>query len=306
MILPPRRLTPQAGPATWQGAVLSPADWMLPVGGEEATDLATAVATPGAAPSARLVALLTEVTRRLEAGRGFVLLRGLPLGRFDAPGAAEALLCRLGGWLGTVLPQDATGRLIAAQDGEEAGFPGAALRFRADPADVVLLFCLRQVTTGGSVTLLSAPAIHNTLLKTDPTALTTLHQGLPQRGSAGTEPGIVPIFASVDGAFVSRCDHDAIVEGAMTGEQRAALMALERAATTEGLALTIPLHPGDLLFRNPLLVWKRIGGTAQAAGERALLRLWLATPGAPALPDSLRRVMQAQRSAGAPAAAVGG
>lgn len=303
MILPPLRLTPQAGPATWRGADLTPSDWMLPVGGEEATDLAAAIAQSGAAPSPRIVALLDQVTRRLDAGRGFVLLRGLPLGRFDAPGAAEALLGAIGGWLGTPLPQDAAGRLVASQAEETVTPFGAPMRFQADPADAVVLFCLRQVTAGGSVTLLSAPAIHNALLKADRAALLTLHKGLPHRAtapeaSAGGEvvvanPVIAPVFSTVDGTFVSRCDHGAILEQAMTDAHRAALTALEAAATASGLALTLSLSPGDLLFRNPALVWKRAGtatppGGERAAGERVLLRLWLATPGSRTVPACYR------------------
>jgi hypothetical protein len=303
MILPSLRLTPQAGPATWQGTALTPADWMLPVGAEEAADLESAIAAPGAAPSGRLGALLGQVSDRLENGRGFVLLRGLPLGRFDAPGGAEALLRTLGAWLGTALPQDAAGTLVSAQDGERVFPLGAAMRFHADPADAVVLFCLRQVTEGGSVTLLSAPALHNVLLKANREALAVLHQGLPQHGPEGGQPALVPVFARAEGAFVGRCDHAAIAESALTGEHRAALTALENAATTQGLALTIPLHPGDLLFRNPMLVWKRAGAPVAVDGQRALLRLWLATPGARALPEGFRAALAAHRPA---AAMVGG
>jgi len=32
--IPPRRIAPQTGPHLWSGAALSPADWMLPLGGE--------------------------------------------------------------------------------------------------------------------------------------------------------------------------------------------------------------------------------------------------------------------------------
>lgn len=99
---------------------------------------------------------------------------------------------------------------------------------------------------------------------------------------------LAPIFSTAEGAFVSRCDHGAIAEAAMTDGHRAALTALEKAAAAPDLALTMSLNPGDLLFRNPLLVWKRAGVAAAVEGERALLRLWLATPGTRALPGSYR------------------
>lgn len=294
MIPSPLRLVPQAGPAAWNGADLTPADWMLPVGAEEAAELEAALAAPNGAALPRLGPLLARVAERLETGRGFVLLRGLPLGRFAAPGAAEAMLRLIGGQIGTVLPQDAAGSLVVGQSGASGPVLGAPMRFKADPADAVVLLCLRQEPTGGSVTLLPAASLHNALLKTDRAALETLHRGLPQRGPSGEGKEPVPVFCTANGAFIGRCDHDAIVEGALTGEQRAALTALERAAATPGLALTIPLHPGDLLFRNPLLVWKRAGpedapGTVEEA-RRTLLRLWVCTPHARALPESFRPV----------------
>ena len=45
---PPRpRLIPQAGPAAWRAADLRTADWMIPVGAEDATELEAALASLG-------------------------------------------------------------------------------------------------------------------------------------------------------------------------------------------------------------------------------------------------------------------
>ena len=304
MILPPLRLVPQAGPAAWSGADLAPSDWMLPIGGEEAAEIEAVLAAPDGAALPRLGPLLAQVSERLENGRGFVLLRGLPLGRFDTPGGPEAVLRVIGTRLGTALPQDGAGSLVVGQTGEAGPALGAPMRFMADPADAVVLLCLRQVPTGGSVTLIPAASLHNALLRTDRAALATLHRGLPQILPGGGEPVPVPVpvFSTAGGIFVSRCDHATIAEAALDAEQRAALAALEAAASAPGLALTIPLHPGDLLFRNPLLVWKRAGpedAMDTPEGERrSLLRLWLSTPGARALPESYRPVF-GEISAGA-------
>lgn len=296
MILPPLRLVPQAGPAAWSGADLTPADWMLPIGAEEAAELEAGLDAPAAARLPRLGPLLGQVAERLETGRGFVLLRGLPLGRFDTPARLEAMLRLIGARLGTALPQDGAGSLVLGQTGGAGPPLGAPMRFKADPADAVVLLCLRQEPTGGSVTLLSAPALHNALLKQDRAALATLHRGLPQITPEGGAPVPVPVFSTEGGVFVSRCDHDAIAEAALGEAERAALAALEGVAAAPGLALNVPLHPGDLLFRNPLLVWKRAGAEDAAdvpeAGKRALLRLWLSTPGARTLPESYRAVFR--------------
>jgi hypothetical protein len=268
---------------------------MLPVGAEIAADLAAALAEDGAGLP-RLTPLLHQVAERLEHGRGFVLLRGLNLDRLPDAGAALLLLCQQ---LGTALPQDATGSLV----GRLAG-PGAAAeaptRFHADPADAVALLCLQQPREGGTVTLVSAPALHNALMKLDRAALATLHQPLPHLGAE--EPLSLPVFSTASGAFVGRYDRDAMLEPALDAAQQAALAALDAAAAAPGQALSIALHAGDLLFHNPHLVWKQVTAGEVAASdeaERQLLRLWLAMPGSRALPESFRPVF-GETAAGAP------
>jgi hypothetical protein len=301
---PPPRLVPQAGPAVWSGDSLSPADWMLPIGAEEAACLETLAAAPDDAGRARrevpprLVPVLQAVAERLENGRGFVLLRGLPLDRLGA-GGPEAALLALAARLGTALPQDEGGSLLRFFAGPGTPEPGPP-RFQADPADAVGLLCLRQAREGGSIALFSAAALHNALLKADRAALATLYEGLPQRvGQAA--PMTLPVFSMASGAFIGRCDHDVIAGEALTEPQRAALAALVAAATAPGMALRIPLHPGDLLFRNPQLVWKQASRAEEPATEetRHLLRLWLAMPNSRALPESFRALF-GETAAGAP------
>ncbi len=287
---PPPRLVPQAGPSVWAGADLTPADWMLPIGAEAAAALGT-IASAGTEP--RLDALTQAVAERLEAGRGLVLLRGLPIERIGEDGA-ETVLLALGARLGTALPQDAAGRPIQAVPAPVRPAPGAPVRFTADPADAVALLSLGQPPEGGAAaTLLSAPALHNALLRQDRAALATLHAGLPVLPPAGGPPVMLPVFSTATGAFVGRCDHAAIAAPALDAAGSHALAALEGAAGAAGQALEVPLHPGDLLLWNPHLVWMRAGTeTAPAAGRR-MLRLWLTRPDARALPEGYHTVFGA-------------
>ena len=296
---PPPRLVPQAGPAAWTGATLTPADWMVPVGAEVAAELAAAGPEPEAARLPLLAALLRGVAERLEHGRGFCLLRGLNLDKLEAP---EAALLTLGRLLGTPLPQDGAGTLVVRLDG-----PGSAedapARFHADPADATGLLCLQQPREGGSVTLVSAPSLHNTLLKSDRPSLALLHQPWPHGTAAA--PSLLPVLSTASGAFVGRYDREAMIEPLLDEAQHAALAALDAAAAMPGQALSIPLHTGDLLFHNPHLVWKRVSaGTVAMAGAEAdqaarlLLRLWLATPGSRDLPESFRQLFR-ETAAGA-------
>jgi hypothetical protein len=295
---PPRRLVPQAGPSAWTGAALTPADWMLPVGVDATAALAAALAAldgrPPAGPADAalpgLAPVLREVAERLEHGRGFVLLRGLDLERLPGP-AAEGALLLLGAHLGISLPQDAAGGCIgrlAGPGAEAATLP----RFHADPADAVALLCLRQRREGGAVTLVSAPALHNALLKSDRAALAVLHAGLPQRTGEGATAQI-PVFSTASGSFVGRYDREALEETGLEPAHDQALAALDAAAAAPGQALSLALHAGDVLFLNPHLVWKQV--IAEAAPEspgaaRELLRLWLAMPGSRALPESFGAV----------------
>lgn len=304
---PPLRLVPQAGPSVWTGAALTPPDWMVPIGAEAVAELEAALATlggrtptgPADAALPVLGPVLRMVAERLEHGRGFVLLRGLDLTRLAGP-AAEAALMVLGAHLGTTLAQDVEGSLVARLAGPGAG-TGEGVRFHADPADAVVLLCLRQPREGGQVTLVSAPALHNVLLKADRAALAVLHGGLPHDASGG-EPLLLPVFSTASGSFVGRYHRTAMLEGALEDAQRAALAALDAAAAAPGQALSLALHAGDLLFLNPHLVWKQVAaGEMPAADEasRELLRLWLATPGSRALPESFGAVF-GTTAAGAP------
>ncbi|MFZ4407656.1 MAG: TauD/TfdA family dioxygenase [Paracraurococcus sp.] len=304
---PPPRLVPQAGLSVWHGAGLSPADWMVPIGAEAVTELEAALVAlagraptgPGDAPLPRLAPVLRGVAERLEHGRGFALLRGLDLQRLSGP-ATEAALLVLGAHLGTALAQDAAGALIARLAGPGSTMTAPA-RFHADPADAVALLCVQQPREGGRVTLVSAPALHNALLKSDRAALAALHGGLPNRHDGG-EPLLLPVFSTSSGSFVGRYDREALQADALEPAQRAALAALDAAAAAPGQALSLALHAGDILFLNPHLVWKQmVAGEAPGADEaaRELLRLWLATPGSRALPESFGAVFGAT-AAGAP------
>ncbi len=256
MTQPPPRLIPQAGPAAWAGSALSPADWMIPAGAEVAAELAE----PDAAQRSQLTALLRQVAERLDEGRGFCLLRGLKLDRLPAP--EEALL--------------ALGRLLGRPFPQGVGTPAASPHFRADPADAALLLCLGSLPEG-ALSLVSAAALHNALLKADRAALAVLHRDFPYGEAA------LPVFSTTEGAFLSHHDREAMTEARLEPAQQAALAALEAAAAAPGQALALPLHAGDLLLLNPRLVWTRI-----AAPAPELRRLWIERPGPRSLPEPFR------------------
>jgi hypothetical protein len=232
---PPRRIAPQTGAHLWTGPALSPADWMVPLGSDAEAEILAALHAPGAALP-RLDPLLSRIADRLAHGQGFALLRGLPL-----PEEPASLLGLLGSRIGRPLSLP------------EPGGP-----FYTEPCDALLLLCRQSV----EVTLVSAAALHNELLRSDRAALDVLYRPLPHGPQAeGGSDLALPVFAVSSGVFAARFDRAALDPAAAGG----ALSVLEAAAASPELVLKLPLRPGDLLCVNPFLVWAR-----RAAGLASL------------------------------------
>jgi hypothetical protein len=172
----PRRLVPLVGPILWSAGEISPNESMIPLGAEHALALEAARREAAAglppAPSPRLDALVEALRGRLDHGRGFALLRGLPAST-DPGLPLEVLAGRLG----------------------EAVPPGPTTGSRhVEACDALLL----RVTEPVTARLRSAAAIHNTLLRTDRAGLAALYEA---RG----EPA-VPVFSNEGGVFAARWD----------------------------------------------------------------------------------------------------
>ncbi|MFH5926178.1 hypothetical protein [Roseomonas xinghualingensis] len=175
----PRRLVPLAGPILWSPAELPLNEQMIPLGAEHAAEMGAADAAirlgapEGATP--KLDALTDELRGRLDHGRGFALLRGMPLGE-DPAAPLRGLATRLG----TPVP----------------AAPTTGSR-HVEACDILLL----RATHPATAHLRSAASIHNALLRTDRAALAALYEG---RG----EPPM-PIF-SHEGVFAARWDDEAL------------------------------------------------------------------------------------------------
>jgi hypothetical protein len=325
------RLVPQAGPAAWRAADLRPADWMIPLGAEDAAEIEAALAalggrapvSAGEAPLARLGPVLRQAAARLDTGRGFVLLRGLPIERIG-DGQTENLLLVLGAHLGRPIPQGPGGEAVQRLSSPAAG--AARWRFHADAADVVALLVLRQPPEVDPAMLVAAAAVHNEMMKRHRAALELLYAPMPhvRPRAAGEAPAVVdlPVFSTASGAFVGRYARDAIEAAQrlpetprLTAAQMEALDLLDAICAEPGLALRMEVRPGDVLLFNPLQVWKRRaerqagegrveGAGAEDAGRQAL-KLMLVTPTSRALPQGLATVGEGP-AAGAGGGMVGG
>lgn len=318
--MPPARprLLPQAGPAAWRAAELRPADWMIPLGAEDAAEIEAVIAALGGraplsateAPLPRLGPLLRQAAARLDSGRGFALLRGLHLVEREA----EALLMVLGVHLGRALPQGEGGAAVARLASPVGDI--ARWRFRAEAADIVAVLTLRQPPEADPVMLVAAAAVHNEMLQRDRQALAVLHAPLPhllRPLGPDAQPQLVelPVFSTASGAFIGRYARDAIEAAQrlattprLTAAQLQALDLLDAVCLEPGLALRLDVRPGDVLLFNPLQVWKRRAeGPAPAGAVWQALQLLLITPTSRALPGGMAALDQGP---GTPGGMVGG
>lgn len=291
-IRPRPRPVPQTGPAVWLAGELTAADWMIPVGTEEAAELEAALtAARGAAPVpplARLAPILTNVAGRLDTGRGFCLLRGLPFDRHGSA-AAEAALLALGTHLGK--PLNGQGAEVARLTGppEEAAVPTGTPRFHTEACDAIALLCLANGPEAPPHMIVSAGAVHNEVMRRDRSALAELYEPVPFIEDG--EPVERAVFTVTGGAFAARYTRHA-VEAAATSAQpgapplaeglRPAFDLLDVVCAEPALVLKLEPRPGDLLLFNPHLVWKRrtlvetAADAADAPQEFRRLRLAMA------------------------------
>ena len=182
-----RPIAPLTGPDAWRGADLAVASrfWLQRFTLDELAALDDAADrllaagwphAPFARASAPAVAELCAAIRdELLFGRGFVVLRGLPVDGDLARIAAR--LWALGQHLGAPVSQNARGHLLGhvCDLGYDAADPATRLYqtnqrqgFHTDSADVVALLCLRTAQRGGRSSLASAAAAFNAVLARAP------------------------------------------------------------------------------------------------------------------------------------------
>ena len=310
------------GPAAWLGSEMAgrPSRWLYRLQPQEITDLEQAAAkflatgrdmatmTAEDFPLILFDAHLAYVRRDLMQGPGIMLLRGLPVQRYDRQTAA-AIFCGIGVHLGRPRPQNAQGHLLghvrdtgARPDDPEVRIYQTAARqsFHTDSADAVGLLCLQAAKSGGRSLVVSAETIYNQMRFMRPGLLERLFDPIATDRRGEVPPGAapfveIPVFSWHDGRLTVFYQRQYIESaqrhaGAMrlTDDHIAALDLFDLLANDPKLHLEMELIPGDMQFvynhamlhdRTAFLDWP------EPARRRHLLRLWLALPGDRALPE---------------------
>lgn len=260
------------------------------------------VSLPTLAP--RLQRLLDEVLN----GRGFVLIKSLPLARWTKRQAAIAFLA-LGAHLGRPRMQNADGHLLGhVKDlGRSSIDPHTRIyqtrerqTHHTDSCDVVALLCLHAAKSGGLSSLVSSTTIFNEIRRQRPDLLKVLLDPIEtdRRGEVpeGSKPYFtIPVFNHHDG-LVSAIYQRQYIESArrfpgvapLNAIQIEALDLLDQLANDPRLNLMMEFQPGDIqLVHNHTILHDRTAfeDFPEPERKRHLLRLWLAPPGARRLPE---------------------
>lgn len=313
---------PQASQSfAWTAASFaSPADYSLVLDEADRAELAAAVrSAPGVAAATdltrahfalpRLSARLAQAYDEVRAGRGFVVLRGLPLDELGFDGFVAATW-GLGLHFGDALSQNAGGDRIghvvdaSADDATPRMYrSNLELRPHNDITAMASLACWHKSMSGGASAIVSAVTVHDALARNAPQHLEALYRGFHHHRigeeAPGAEPATpyrVPVFA-VEGAGELSCRY--LRSNMVAGHKQlgvpfseaeiAAMNAFDKVAAAPENRLAFFLERGDMIVMNNYTVMHARTSFAnfpEPERKRHLVRLWLDRPGFRAVPAS--------------------
>lgn len=310
-------------PSVWRGPEMARRDdWIVHLDADDVRELEDALASAKrrglrvpalgredfAIP--RVARKLEGVREALENGRGFALVRGLPVQRY-AKADAAMLYWGIGAQLGPGFAQNAQGDMLGhvrdlgadwKTDMRARGYQTRLhLPFHNDSTDVVALLCLQQARRGGASRIVSSTAIHNEFVVRRPDLWQVMSEPfcVDRRGEEG--PGqkpwyVTPCFNRFEGRLFVRYNRT-FIESAqrfpdvprLTPLQREALELMDALCDDPALHLDMRFEPGDMQFLCNYTVLHSRGeyeDWPEPERKRHLLRLWLRTPGFGRLPPA--------------------
>lgn len=319
------RLTPVDSPAAWYGRDLQNSNtWMEQLGPSEVDELLDAVADV----ERRGISLLEmrredfvlptlaqriqHLAAELDRGRGFWLLRGLPVEQMTHHDAAVAYW-GIGLHMGVPVSQNSRGHLLGhvTDEGVDIRDPGSRgyqtrvrLPYHTDSSDTVGLLCLQPSKSGGLSSLVSSTTVFNETLARRPDLANLWFQNWYYDRRNEERPGEAPFFATplavwhegllsiryVRSFLDTALRHDAVPR--RTDDEAAFLDLVDAITVEDGIALQMDFRPGDIQFVcNYSMLHSRTSyeDWPEPERKRHLLRLWISLDEGRPLPERFGR-----------------
>lgn len=305
---------PITGPKAWRGdALAKDTSWIVRLTDAEIADIDGALAVAKGTgltveeiqrehfPLSAMRRTLESAVTEMYDGRGFVVLRGLPVARYSDDDVG-LIFWGFGRYMGAPLYQNPQGEILGHvfDHGRTYGNidvrgyeTNAYLPYHTDAGDMVGLLCLRRGLEGGLSSIVSSTTVHNEIAANHPEYLGLLYNGFHyiRREAALTERGVsdrpIPVFGHRDGVVSCRYIRNQINAGAVKREvplttfEKAALDYLDEQTRRPDLRLDMDLERGDIQFiNNYTILHSRTGFVdgPEPHQKRHMLRLWLKFP----------------------------
>jgi hypothetical protein len=242
-------------------------------------------------------------------GRGFIVIRGIPVERYSMEEAAAAFL-GIGAYFGKPVSQNGKGHILGhVKDlGRRIEDPTARIyqtthkqTFHTDSVDIVALLCLKIAKTGGLSRIVSSMFLYNEMFRRRPDLAAALFEPFCFDRRGEVPPGKkgyyeTPIFHWHADRLSVFYGNRYYIESAqrfpdaprLTGKQIEALDLFDALANDPSNYLDIEFKPGDIqLIHNHVILHDRTDyeDWPEPERKRHLLRLWLCPPNGRPLPQ---------------------
>ena len=248
----------------------------------------------------RLKIKLKKILNDLISGRGFVLLKGLPIKDLSMEDVARAYW-GIGQYIGSARSQNANGDLLghvidlskSVDDPNVRIYQTSARQnFHCDSTDIVGLLCLQKAMSGGASSILSSVTLFNEILKNKPEYLEELSSPfyIDRRGETpkGKKPWYkLPVFCWYDNQLTTHFTRPYIESAQrfndvpkLTNKQIGALNFFQELCERKDIQLNMDFEPGDIQLLNNYQILhdrKEFKDWPSGKDKRHLLRLWLCT-----------------------------
>jgi Taurine catabolism dioxygenase TauD, TfdA family len=239
---------------------------------------------------------LSQAYEEVKSGRGFVVVRGLPLdGSLDDFIAA---VCEVGRHFGHPLSQNAQGELVThvVDATKEDPTPrmyrsNLELRPHNDITAMISLACWHKSQSGGASVIVSGVTVHDEMRRRAPRLLEPLYRGYHYHrlGEEGPDeepvtPYRVPVFAIRNRQLSCRYQRSGIAAGhralgmPLAGEDIEAFNLFDEIAKAPENRLSFYLERGEMIVINNYTVMHartEFTNFPEAERQRRLIRLWL-------------------------------